>query len=460
MMSYCTRVLLVAFCVIGTSTHAIGQKPNIIFIMADDLGWTDIGCQGSKYYETPAIDKLAAQGMRFTSYYHCQNCAPSRAALMSGQYPPRTGIYTVGTLERGNADARKMNVPANVTQLPLDRTTMANVMHGAGYTTGLFGKWHLGQMGDYHPSKRGFDEAITSMGRHFDFVTQPKVDYPKGAYLADWLTDKAVAFIDKHKEKPFFLCVHHFGVHVPHEAKPDLIEKYKKKKGVGGHNDPVYAAMIDSVDQSVGRIVAKLDELKLSDNTLVIFVSDNGGVGGYNREGIPARNATDNAPLRSGKGSLYEGGVRVPFIVKWPKVIKASATCDTPAQHVDMLPTFADIGGASLPKQPLDGESILPLIKEPTAKLKREAIYAHFPGYLEGGGAGQWRTTPVAFIRSGDWKLLEFFETSKIELYNLKEDIGEKKDLSKEMPDKMKELHGKMLAWRGEIKAAMPKAKK
>lgn len=454
------RFLFLATFLFAATPTGAAERPNIVFIMADDLGWTDIGCQGSKYYETPAIDKLAEAGMRLTSYYHCQNCAPSRAALMSGQYPPRTGIYTVGTLERGNAEARKMEVPANVIQLPLDRQTMGNVMKSAGYTTGLFGKWHLGQMGNFHPSKRGFDEAITSMGKHFDFVTQPPVTYPKGTYLADFLTDQALAFIDKHKEKPFFLCVHHFGVHVPHEAKPDLIEKYKKKKGVGGHNDPVYAAMIDSVDQSVGRIVAKLDELKLSDNTLVIFCSDNGGVGGYNREGIGARNATDNAPLRSGKGSLYEGGVRVPFIAKWPKSIKAGKTCDSPAQHVDLLPTFAAIGEAKLPNQPLDGESILPLLKDPSAKLKREAIHAHFPGYLEGGGAGQWRTTPAAFIRAGDWKLLEFFETGRIELYNLKDDIGEEKDLAKEMPDKVKTLHDKMLTWRAEIKAEMPKLKK
>ena len=450
--------VLTALSLIPCATGA--ERPNIVFILADDLGWTDLGCQGSKYYETPAIDQLAAQGMRLTSYYHCQNCAPSRAALMSGQYPPRTGIYTVGSLERGNAASRKMDVPVNVTQLPLDRVTIASALKSAGYATGLFGKWHLGQMGEYHPSQRGFDEAITSMGKHFDFATQPKVDYPKGTYLADFLTDKAVGFIEKHKGEPFFLCVHHFGVHVPHEAKPDLVEKYRKKKGVGGHNDPVYAAMIDSVDQSVARIVARLNELKLADNTLVIFTSDNGGVGGYDREGIAARNHTDNTPLRSGKGSLYEGGVRVPFIAKWPSVVKPGTTCDTPAQHVDLFPTFAEIAEARLPKQTLDGESILPLLKDSTAKLKRDAIFAHFPGYLEGGGAGQWRTTPAGFIRSGDWKLLEFFETGKIELYNLRDDIGEKKNVAKEMPDKAKALHSKLIAWREDIKATMPKAKK
>jgi arylsulfatase A-like enzyme len=435
------------------------RQPNFVFILADDLGWTDLGCQGSKYYETPVIDKLAAQGTRLTSYYHCQNCAPTRAALMSGQYGPRTGVYTVGSGERGDAKLRKMDVPVNVEQLPLDRQTIANVLKSAGYATALFGKWHLGQMGAYHPAKRGFDEAIVSMGKHFDFNTQPKVDYPKGIYLADFLTDKAVQFIDANKDRPFFLYVPHFGVHAPLQAKPELIEKYKKKAGVGGHSNPVYAAMIDSVDQSVGRIVAKLDELKLAENTIVIFASDNGGVGGYKREGLRAGDTTDNAPLRSGKGSLYEGGVRVPFIVRWPGVIKPGSTCAEPAIHVDLMPTLAEIAGAKLPDQVLDGVSIVPLLKDGAAKLKREAIYAHFPGYLEGGPAS-WRTTPVGTIRMGDWKLLEFFETGTIELFNLQDDIGETKNLAKQMPDKAKELHDKMLAWRAQIKAPMPTLKK
>ena len=212
----------------------------------------------------------------------------------------------------------------NVTQLPLDKVTLGDAMKKAGYATALFGKWHLGQQGKHHPAARGFDEAITSMGKHFDFATQPKVDYPKGTYLADWLTDKALAFIEKNKDRPFFLCLHHFGVHAPHEAKPELIERFKKKPGVGGHNDPTYAAMIYSVDESVGRVLAKLDELKLAENTLVIFTSDNGGVGGYVEAGVKAKEGiTNNAPLRGGKGMLYEGGVRVPWIARWPGKVKA-----------------------------------------------------------------------------------------------------------------------------------------
>src|SRR5438552_2158319 len=247
------------------------RPPNFVFILADDLGWTDVGCQGSKYYETPAIDRLASQGTRFTSFAVCQNCAPTRAAIMSGQYPPRTGVYTVQNLDRGAAKDRKMEVPKNVTELPLDRVTVAQALKSAGYATAMFGKWHLGQQGEYHPSRRGFDEAIVSMGRHFDFVTDPKADVPKGAYLADWLTDRAVDFIEKNRERPFFLYLPHFGVHAPHQAKPELIEKYKGKAPAGGHKNPTYAAMIDSIDQSVARVVAKLDELKLSEKTVVIF---------------------------------------------------------------------------------------------------------------------------------------------------------------------------------------------
>jgi arylsulfatase A-like enzyme len=309
----------------------------------------------------------------------------------------------------------------------------------------------------HHPSKRGFDEAVVSMGKHFDFATNPPVDYPKGTYLADFLTDRALEFIGKHRDRPFFLYLPHFGVHSPLQAKKELIEKYEKKKPVGGHSNAVYAAMIDSVDQSVGRVLARLDELKLADNTIVIFASDNGGVGGY---GDVARSTTDNAPLRAGKGTLYEGGTRVPFIVRWPGKVKPGTTCDHPAIHVDIFPTFLEIAGAKPPKdQVLDGESLVPLFRDSSAKLKRDAIFVHFPGYLEGGGAGKWRTTPVGTIRSGDWKLLEFFEDGRLELYNLKDDIGEKNNLAAKMPDRVKELHARLIAWRKDVGAAMPKKK-
>jgi arylsulfatase A-like enzyme len=433
------------------------DKPNIVYILADDLGWTDLACQGSKYYETPNIDRLASQGMRLTRYHNCQNCQPTRAALMTGQYAPRTGIYTVGGIDRFEWETRNLKPVENVQQLPLNKITIAQSLKQADYATGMFGKWHLGNNGDYHPGKRGFDEAIVSMGQHFNFVTQPPVEYPKGQYLADFLTDKAVDFIQRHKDGPFFLYLPHFGVHSPHDAKPELIEHFKPKAGVGGHNSPIYAAMIASVDESVGRIMKLLDELKLADNTVLIFSSDNGGVGGYGREGIQGGgNITDNAPLRSGKGSLYEGGTRDPFIVRWPGQVKPGTTCDVPAIHVDVFPTLLALAGGSPPAgQVLDGESLVPLFKDASAKLKRDAIYQHFPGYL-GAGSGHWRTTPVGLIEIGDWKLMEFFEDGRLELYNLKDDIGEQTNLAQKVPEKTRELHDRMVAWRKEINAPMP----
>jgi arylsulfatase A-like enzyme len=432
-------------------------RPNVVLILADDLGYTDVACFGSKYYETPNLDRLASQGMRLLSHHHCQNCTPTRAALMSGQYGARTGVYTVGSIDRFNWQERPLRPVDNVTDLPLDRAIIAQELKLAGYATGMFGKWHIGQNGDYHPSRRGFDEAIVSQGSHFNFNTSPKVEYPEGQYLADFLTDRAVDFLERHKDHPFFLYLPHFGVHAPHDAKPALIEKFKHKPGAGGHNNPTYAAMIASVDESVGRVMQKLEELKIADNTVLIFTSDNGGVGGYIREGIKkgGGDITDNAPLRSGKGSLYEGGTREPFIVRWPGVSKPGSACDVPTIHVDLYPTFLELAAAPKPKHVLDGESLVPLFRDPEAKLARDAIFQHFPGYL-GAGPGQWRTTPVSLIQSGDWKLMEFLEDGRLELYNLREDVGESKNLAQSMPDKAKELHARLVAWRADVSAPMP----
>lgn len=456
--------LALAFGLSASLTHGVAAaadaaapsapRPNVIFILADDLGYTDLGCMGSKYYETPHIDRMAAQGVRFLAHHHCQNCTPTRAALMSGQYPPRTGVFTVGSLVRGNPADRKLVPPKNATELPLDRQTIADQFKAAGYATGMFGKWHIGEQGEYHPGKRGFDEAIATMGKHFDFTTRPAVDYPQGTYLADFLTDKAVDFIERHKAEPFFLYLPHFGVHSPHHAKPELIEKFRPKAAAGGHHDPVYAAMIASVDESVGRVLAKLDELKLAEKTVVIFASDNGGVGGYAE--IGGKGVTNNAPLRGGKGMLYEGGVRVPFIVRWPGVAPAGTTCSEPSIHVDVYPTLLEIAAAPAPKQTLDGVSLAPLLRDPQAKLARDAIYVHFPGYLEGYATKSWRTTPVGTIQSGDWKLLEYFEDGRLELYNLADDPGEAKNLAATEPERAKALQAKLAAWRTQLSAPMP----
>lgn len=431
-------------------------RPNIVFIMADDLGYTDLACYGSQYYETPNIDRLASQGVRLLSHHHCQNCAPTRAAIMSGQYGPRTGVYTVGDVRRFDWSSRPLRPVENVVDLPLDRKLIPNQLRAAGYATGMFGKWHLGNEGAHHPAQRGFDEAIVSAGKHYEFKTMPRVDYPKGQYLADFLTDRAVDFIHRHKEHPFFLYLPHFGVHSPHDAKAELIEKFRGKQGVGGHNSPVYAAMIASVDESVGRVMQTLEELGLAENTVVIFTSDNGGVGGYRREGLAKQGEiTDNAPLRSGKGSLYEGGTRVPLIVRWPGVAEPGTQCKVPTIHVDFLPTLVEMSGADLPEQPVDGESLVPLLRTPNGALKRSAIYQHFPGYL-GAGKGTWRTTPVSLIQSGEWKLLEFLEDGHLELYNLRQDIGESNNLAEKQPELASELQAQLTGWRAAIHAPMP----
>jgi arylsulfatase A-like enzyme len=393
---------------------------------------------------------------------------------MSGQYGARTGVYTVGAIDRFDWSTRPLRPADNVTGLPLDRDIIAKQLKAAGYATGVFGKWHIGERGEYFPGKRGFDEAIISSGKHFDFETNPNIEYPKGQYLADFLTDKAVDFITRHKDESFFLYLPHFGVHSPHEAKADLVAKFKLKPGVGGHDNPTYAAMIASVDDSVGRVMETLDELELADSTVLIFTSDNGGVGGYNRPdglqrdpGFEAKGKkgkvadedgggiTDNAPLRSGKGSLYEGGTREPFIVRWPGVTQPGSSCNVPTIHVDIFPTLLEIASAPNPRQVLDGESLGPLFRDSNATLKRDAIFQHFPGYL-GSGPGLWRTTPVSLIQVGDWKLMEYLEDGRLELYNLSDDIGETKNLATELPEKAKALHDRLIAWRADVNAPMP----
>jgi arylsulfatase A-like enzyme len=436
-------------------------KPNIVFVLADDLGWTDLGCQGSKFYQTPNIDQLARSGKRFTDGYTCgPNCQPTRAALMSGQYGPRTGIYTVGGTDRFDTSRRPLVPVENVQQLAPEKVTVAEALKKAGYATGLFGKWHLGNNA-HAPARQGFDEALVSMGQHFDFTTQPPVKVPRETYLADYLTDRAVKFIGEHKDGPFFLCLHHFAVHAPHQAKADLIARFQGKPGTGGHDNPTYAAMILSVDESVGRVVKALDDLGLSENTLVIFTSDNGGVGGYAEAGIGAREGiTNNAPLRGGKGMLYEGGIRVPWIARWPGRVPAGTVSDVPIISVDLYPTLLDLAGARPePGYSLDGVSIAPvLFGGEGATLDRADLFWHFPGYL-GSGKDIWRTTPAGAVRAGDWKLQEFFEDGRVELYNLKDDIGERHDLAASRPEKRDELLEKLRTWRASVHAPMPKRK-
>ncbi len=433
-----------ASCVSSSGRSATNKRSNIVFIFIDDLGYKDLGCYGSRYYETPHIDKLAGQGMRFTSAYsNAPNCAPTRACLISGQYTPRHGVYTVNSPERGKARLRKLIPIKNKTNLDSKVVTIAQALKAAGYRTACIGKWHLGDKPPYRPEDRGFDVVFRRTRRsHF---------MPDGRYLTDVLTDESLKFMEQNRDKPFFLYLSHHTVHTPIQAKEELIEKYKQKKPVGGHNNPAYAAMIESMDQSVGAVCAKLDELKLSDNTIVFFFSDNGGYA----------NATSMVPLRGSKGMLYEGGIRVPMIARWPGRIKPGISCDVPVIGIDFYPTFLEIAGATKPAgYVLDGVSLVPLLTR-RENLKRKAIFWHFPAYLEPYNDSQWpwRTTPASAIRHGDWKLIEFFEDGNIELYNLKNDISETKNLVKTNPEKTKELHMMLVEWRKSINAPVPTEK-
>ncbi|MGH9339520.1 MAG: sulfatase-like hydrolase/transferase [Acidobacteriota bacterium] len=452
------------------------QPPNIVFILIDDLGWTDVGCFGSSYYETPNIDRLCREGLKFTSAYtNGPNCAPTRASLMSGQYTPRHGIYTVGSAKRGQEEFRKLEPPENRRRLDADIPTIAERLKAAGYVTASLGKWHLGNPPQAGPQQQGFDINLGGYQRghpptYFSpYGNQHLEDGPDGEYLTDRLTDEAVDFIAQNRQKPFFLYLSHFAVHTPIQAQRELIAKYRRKEPAGGHKDPVYAAMVDSVDQSVGRVLAELDQLNLTGRTVVIFTSDNGGLGGYEAAGAyGSRDITSNAPLHGGKGMLYEGGIRVPLIVRWPGIVEPGSSSDEPVITIDFYPTLLEITGAeAAPDHHLDGVSLVPLFSaaSPAASglgpqasgLGRQALFWHFPAYLEADrDRGIWRTTPAGAVRSGDYKLIEFFEEGRVELYNLKEDIGETTDLAHSLPSETARLRKQLQDWRQSVGAQMP----
>lgn len=450
-------ISLAAFAAVtGVAAESPTRPPNIVFILADDMGWSDTGVLGAKLHATPAIAKLAAEGVTFSHFHMCQNCAPSRACLISGLNPPRTGIYTVGTLARGKAKDRKMSVPENVEALPLGIPTIADRLRAAGYDTAMFGKWHLGYDAAHLPDKRGFGTAIaTQNGRHTGFRTWPADLAPKDEYMADWLTDKAVDYIASHKTgKPFFLYVPHTGVHTPIESPKGYIDEAEKLGGPGVAKNPTYAGMMVSIDRSVERIVKAIDANGLRENTLVVFASDNGGLGGYG-PGYPA--VTDNAPLRGGKGQQYEGGMRVPFIVRGAGVGGKGVVVDAETVHVDIPATFVALAGPKAAEGgPLDGESLLPWIANPSTPHPHGPVFGHLPGYLEGRGKVTWRTTPVSHIIDGDKKLLVYWEDNRSELYDLKADPAETRDLTKTRPEEAKALRAKLDAWLSETKAAMP----
>ncbi|HUT30389.1 MAG TPA: sulfatase [Sedimentisphaerales bacterium] len=452
-----------AYCTLPGCTGADGalsggprqSRPNFVFIFIDDMGWKDVGFMDSKYYETPNIDKLAGEGVVFTSAYaNAPNCAPSRACLMSGQYTPRHGIYTVGSSERGAAHLRKLVPIKNNTTLDPRVVTIAEALKSAGYVTASIGKWHLGTGADTGPEGQGFDVSIAggrtgATRRHFSPYSLDNLpDGPEGEYLTDRLTDEALKFIEANRDKTFFLYLSHYAVHTPIQAKKAITEKYEKKEPDGGQKNPKFAAMVESVDQCVGRVMKRLDELGLRDDTVVFFFSDNGGVFGI----------TSMEPLRGGKGTLYEGGIREPMIVRWSGKVEGGCVSDVPVIAIDFYPTMLEMAGAAKPAgHILDGESIVPLLKGEKS-LKRDAIFWHFPAYLQRnyGWKETWRTTPASVVRQGDWKLIEYFEDGRLELYNLKDDIGEQNNLVQAMPEKAGQLHELLKRWRRSLNAPVP----
>jgi arylsulfatase A-like enzyme len=443
----------VAIAVSGGSTLAAdASRPNVVLILIDDLGWTDLGCQGSQFYETPHIDRLAASGMRFTQGYSaCTVCSPTRAAVLTGQYPARLRI--TDWIEGHKRPFAKLQVPDWTMHLPHETLTLAEIFQASGYATCHIGKWHLGGE-EFWPTTHGFDRNVGGNHRgqppsYFFPYEREGIKLPglaegkEGEYLVDRLTDEAIRFITSSKDQPFFLYLPHYTVHTPLQAKPELVAKYRSKAAQHPelpHHNAVYAAMIESLDDGVGRLLAALDELKLRDNTLVIFTSDNGGL----------LSSTSNVPLRAGKGSAYEGGVRVPLIFSYPPVIAAGSASDVPAMSIDLAPTLVELCGLELAQPPKwDGVSLASSLKG-GGGVQRDTLYWHYPHYHPGGAS------PYGAIRADDYRLVESYEDGKVELYNLKEDVGERHDLAAAQPAKRDELLARLRAWRGSVAAQMP----
>lgn len=435
-------------CLLGSFMPVEAKPPHIVFVLADDLGGADLGCYGSQFHETPNIDRLASQGVRFTDFYAAGAvCSPTRAAIQSGQNQARLGItdYIPGHRH----PYAKLRVPPLRSELPLEVVTPAEHLHSQGYVSGYFGKWHLGNAG-YLPEQQGYDVSLVTSGRHFapNFRVTPPREVPDGTYLADFLTNEALGFLKTHRDRPCFVQISHYAVHVPLEARPETVAKYEAKpKPPTGVNNPIYAAMVEHLDTSVGRLMAGLEELGIADETLLIFTSDNGGL--RQSAGGKGPIVCSNAPLRDEKGSLYEGGIRVPLIVRWPGVTTAGTICREPVSSVDFWPTFSAAAGAPLPADyTLDGESLVPLLKDATIRLNREALYWHYPHYHH--------SRPAGAIRARDWKLIEFYDGAPAELYQISTDLSEERDLASQQPERVAELRQQLADWRARVNAVMP----
>ncbi len=455
-------IILSAFLCALCGVSRAADKPNLILILVDDLGWADLPSYGNRFHETPRLDRFVAEGMRFTSAYAAAVCSPSRAALMSGQSTARVGLHDWITGHWRPYEA--LRVPSNRNQhLPRELTTMAEVLRERGYATAMFGKWHLGHAPEDHPLRRGFDEANVGQGFRNIRFNPPRED-SSDKIMADRLTDFGIEFIERQKAagKPFFLFLSHWDVHVLFDAEPELIKKYQAKPRFPGHPGHAgYAAMIEQLDRSTGRLLDRLENLGLAENTLIVFTSDNGGQisneayfgsaehgppGGRMKLMVPEKQdlhageartyiATSNAPLRGEKGTLHEGGIRVPLLVRWPGKIPAGSISDALTISEDWFPTFLELAGsdpASFAKQPLDGRSLVPVLTQKAAPDPERAIFWHYPVYHHG--------TPAAAVRRGPWKLIRDFATGHDTLYEVEADLSETTDLAGVFPEVAKEL--------------------
>ncbi len=433
------RFLLALVCLLvsWSKLAAADSRPNFLVIFIDDMGSTDLGCYGSKFYQTPNIDRLAAEGMRFTQAYSaCTVCSPSRAALMTGKYPAR--LHITDWIEGHKRPYAKLSVPEWTMELPTSEKTIATALKERGYATAHIGKWHL----TIPATEHGFDVSIADNGRgqpasYLVPYKNPNLsDGPPGEELTARCTEEAEKFIEAHRDQPWFMYLAHFAVHTPLGGKPEVIQKYRRLRQDGApQNNATYAAMVEAVDDSVGSLRAKLDALKLSEKTVIIFTSDNGGL-------LPV---TKNLDVRAGKGSAYEGGVRVPAIVFWPGVTKPGSVSNAPVITMDWTATIAEAVGAKLPG---DGVSLLPLLEG--GSIAKRNLAWHYPHYHPGGA------TPYSALREGDFRLVEFFEDDHLELYDLASDPFEKHDLAESQSAKASELRAKLETWRQEVGAQLP----
>ncbi len=433
------------------------EKTNFVLVLADDLGWRDLGSYGSTYYETPNIDSLAVRGARFTDAYAAGNsCSPTRASILTGKYPAST--HVTDWIPGRTPPGAKLGIPKWTNYLRHAETTIAETLSAAGYATAAIGKWHLGQKG-WWPEDHGFDFSIggSHSGSHSSMFPpywpvekierlgwRPFPNVQPGEYLTDRLTREATAFLDRHADQPFFLYLSHYAVHTRIEGKPKVVEKYRGKRPSDSQKNPEYAAMVEGLDQSVGAVVAKLERLGIAERTAIIFFSDNGGLSKNGR-------ITSNLPLRGEKSTAWEGGVRVPLVVMWPGQPEG-LVLQEPVSSVDLFPTILDIAGLAAAEE-VDGRSLTPLLKG-DREFRRGPIYWHYPHY--NAHTPIITCTPYGAVREGPFKLIEFYEDGHTELYDLREDIGERNDIAAAMPDEARELLAKLQSWRTSVNAQMP----